>query len=453
MRMSRCAVVLAVSLYMLLPAWPQQAGMVRYENPLLGFSLLVRDEWLFFNGGAGNLDISMAATVGGMAGDAHMWLYRMKRPPEQEASVLARELETLGGAKPQVGPTGRPGEWAVTMTSNGVRGPLVEQWLLRDEGGVRYGIAAMVRPQYVDALKADIDAATSSCHLIPTVATTLFREPTETAYRITMPKGWQWKGKILRTPMIPGHCIWRAVSPAGTTAALSNAPLFHNMQVPYESAQQAAQGEVLDMIHGEVPDARLVAVRPEAPIANAVLNALTRLGVSRQPKCDVATADYACTIAGVPCGIRFRIMTLMLEVYDIPDILKRTGVVPQGDLGNWVTYSQGGWAPVERFDQEYALARAVLASFRADPAWVRKQRAATSQVIAGRNEATSEAAQRFDDYIRQSGSGPRGRDKQGNEHDVPSGPGDAYIDQHGQTHRVPPGEQPDPNWEKLDEVG
>lgn len=449
--MARRAAVLVAMLCTLLPAWAQQEGMVRYENALMGFSLLARDEWLFFNGGAGNLEISMAATVGGIAGDAHLWLYRIKRPPEQEAPVLARELETLGGAKAQVGPTGRGGEWAVTMASDGVRGPLVEQWLLRDGNGARYAIAAMVRPQYVNALKADIDAATSSCHVIPTVPTTLFREPTETAYRITMPKGWQWRGRILRTPMIPGHCIWRAVSPSGTTAALNNAALFHTMQVPYASAQQAAQGEILDMIHREVPDARLVAVRPQAPLANAVLAALTRLGASREPRCDVATADYACTIAGVPCGIRFRVMTLMFDVFDIPDILRRTGVVPQGEVGNWMTYSQGCWAPIDRFDQEYALARAVLASYLPDPAWVRSQRGATSEAIAGRNAATSEAARRFDEYIRQSGAGPRGRDKQGKEHEVPSGPGDAYIDPNGETHRVPPGEQPDPNWERLEE--
>ncbi len=421
-------VAASASLLLLVAAIAQAQGAVprvTYDNPIAGFSLQIPEDWDMQMASGGNMEIAIDAAVGaGVAAQPALWFFYAPQPPEAEAQALARELGALGGS-PQVRATGKPNEREVTVTTSGARGPLLMRWRCRQENGKSYVIGALVRPNVAAQFESDIATALDSCHLIPHPILHEFTEPTERAYRLTLPRDWKWEGQILRTGPVPGYFVWKVQSPDGSTGAFSSPPGVFNIQTPYLPAPKAAEAMVLPFLRQQVPDVRLEGVH-ELPRAGAFFrDAIRAAGLGANPRLDKCQADYLGSQNGTRVRIRIDIATWMLDTSPL-----------LGGRGDWFLQASGGWAPVEQFDRLYPITRGVRASLWTDPEWKRHQGQAVGSVLGGRRGALDEAAAGWDAFIRDMDRVP---DPDGGPpQEVPNRDGRVWKDPQGVMHRVPP---------------
>ncbi len=345
-------------------AWAQpDVPRVIYDNPVAGLSIEIPEDWEMGTSDYGMLNIGMEAGLGASTcrGMPMLWFFFTKTPPEQMARELAQGFQALDGCAPQVLPFGQ-GDWEVRFTSNATRGPLSERWVCKRQGRISYVIAAMVRPEFAAHFQADLDTALNTAHLIPGPPLQLFTEPTERAYRMVFPQGWQWSGRIIRTATAPGVFEWKVQTPDGLVGAFNAPPASLNIMVPYAPAAECAGTFVLQGLQQEVPDARLESVH-ELPRAGAYfMAAIKALGLGENPRVDKARAEYLGTRNGTPVRIHVDIGTFMLDASPL-----------LGGRGNWILMCSGGWAPVDRFAQLYPICRGIVASIATDPVWKERQ--------------------------------------------------------------------------------
>ncbi len=336
---------------------------VDYINPLLAFGTTIPEDWDVVTQISGNVEIGLgAASDATLPGYPRIWFFFTKRTPADEAQRLAGDLQRLGaGEQATVRQTG-PEEWEVTMASNGTRGPLVEQWLCRTQDGQSYVLGAMCDPQTAPQWKDDIDTCLRTFHLLKQPPAMFLNEPTENAYKLIVPKGWQWQGTIMRTRLVPGYFVWLVKSPDGLSGAFSGAPTVFDITTPYCPAEKAAGGLYLEQLRKIAPDARLVGVHPLPRVSQAVREAISGAGIGNDALADKVIADYLCTINGVAVGIRVEIFNLC---FGKSEVLRRSI--------DWSMSSCGAWAPVQQFDQVYPLARGIISSLRTSKAWWEKR--------------------------------------------------------------------------------
>jgi hypothetical protein len=419
----------------------QAVPRVRFDNPVAGFSLTIPEDWVMASGPAGNVEIAIDAAGGAsLALQPALWFFSAPQPPEQEAQGLASALALLGnGAKPQVTAGGTPGGFEVTMTSTGARGALKERWLCRSERGRSYVIGAMGRPEVYDRHADDVTTALQTCHLIPTPVLTAFREPTENAYRMTLPGNWQWTGRIFRSETVPGYFEWRCGDPSGLAGAFSAPPVVFNIQTPYRPAGQAAGAFLLPALRQQIPDLQVERVH-ELPRAGAVFCAVIRaLGIGGNPRVDRALVDCVGTDKGKRLRMRLEVVTLMLDASAV-----------LGGRGNWSLMTNGVWGPADDFEAYYALGRGVIASLKTDPRWRANQLNAVNDLLNNRNSVMARYSTDWDALIRDSEPIPD--PNTGERKEVPLGDGDPWFDKDGKAHRVPPDQEQearDQGWDRV----
>jgi hypothetical protein len=345
-----------------------------YEHPIAGFSVEIPEDWEMGMGELGNVIIALDADAGpGTCTFFPMlWFFYTSLPPQQMAAEVARGLDALDHSGP-VAEQGANGEWVVRATSQGPRGPLVEEWHCRQEGDRSYVLVSMVKPEFAEQFADDLAHAFRTCRLTARTELQYFREPSENAYGMLMPAGWQWSGRIIRTPEIPGYFEWLVGSPDALTGAFSSPPGVFNIQFPYLPAGLAAEQIVLPGLRQKLPDARLEAVH-ELPRPGRYYETLIKaLGIGDNPAVHKCRADYVGTRDGRPVRVRVTIATVMLNASPL-----------LGGRGNWTLYTSGYWAPVDRFEQQAPLGRSVIASLMTDPTFKRNQFEAANEVAVWR---------------------------------------------------------------------
>ena len=268
LRTTLLALCLTISLCLPVTAQPD-VPRVTYVNPVAGLSIEIPEDWEMATNDWGLLNVGIEAGVGTSLAieQPQLWFFFSTRTPEQLANELAQAF-ALGGGAPQVGPTGNGDEWQVSAVSDSVGGPLAQRWLCRRQGSVGYAVGALVRPAVAAQFQQDLDVALASARLVPGPPLQLFLEPSENAYRMLIPQGWRWSGRIIRTPQAPGVFEWRVERPDGLAGALNVAPASFNIQYPYATASQCAGTWVLQGLRAQLPDVRLESVQ-EFPRASA----------------------------------------------------------------------------------------------------------------------------------------------------------------------------------------
>jgi hypothetical protein len=318
-----------------------------------------------------------------------LWLFRHRLDPETMARRIARDFATINRAAPQV-EAGPDGEWQVTSTSDGVRGPLTERWVCRAQDGRSYTVGMMARPEVATAWAADITAMLASARLLPGPELQVFREPTERAYRLWMPRDWTWEGRIVRADGVPGAFEYKVQAPDRLTGAFNAAPALFNINTPYLPAAECARQIVLPALAQQIPGLKLERVR-EQPRAGAFFReAIRAAGLGANPRVDRVEADYAATVGGTTIRVR----TLQGTVqFDASPLL--------GGRGNWQLTVNGAWAPADRFDQLYPIGRGVVASIRTDPKWRADRAEATDVVSRWRRDLAAALGEAWDEFVQQ----------------------------------------------------
>ncbi len=352
-------VLLAAATALAQPGTPRDT----YANAIAGFTIEIPEDWEMCTGDLGNTMIALDADAGIPTGAVYpvLWFFRISAQPREMAAEIATGLEAMDHSSPAVR-EGADGEWIVSASSAGPRGPLIEEWHCRREGNDAYVLATMVRPEQEPSFRDDLAAAVASCRLAPHPRLKLYTEPSERAYRMVLPEDWQCQGQIVRTPMVPGYFQWEASSPDGLAGAFSAPPAVLNVTVPYMPAAEAAEKIVLPALRQKLPDARLVAVHELPRPGEYYEGAIRRLGIGDRPQMDKVRADYVALRNGVAVRARVTIGTVLLDASAI-----------LGDRGNWWLLTSGYWAPEERFDEVGPVGRGVVASVMTAPEFRRSQ--------------------------------------------------------------------------------
>ena len=366
---ARLAVALSVlSVLVVAPCLAQPASpTVTHADPIAGISLQIPDDWDVGTSDWGFTLIGMDAGGGSTFPSTQpiLWTFFTQTPPQQTATDLAQGFSELTGTTIQPHATANAGEWGFMFTAPGAFGDVTQRWLCRQDHGINYAIAVFRRPEYASNGADDVERALATCHLIAGPAVQRMREPSENAYTMWLPQGWQWEGHIVRTADIPGAFEWKVMSPDGTCGAFNSPPGAFNIMVPYTPAGQCAQSWVLQGLAQQLPGVRLEAVH-EMPRASTHFADLIRmLGLGANPQVHRVRADYLATINGTPVRIRCSIVTFMLDASPL-----------LGGRGDWTMFTSGAWAPVDQFDQLYPIGRGVLASLATDPDWKERQQEA-----------------------------------------------------------------------------
>lgn len=437
----RTTAMVCVAVVVVATGWAQGVATMQCDNPIAGFSLTMPEDWAMAAGPGGNIEIAIDAVVGSsMALQPALWYFSSPQPPDKEAQALKRALTLLGnGAQPTCAPTGNKGEWELQMTSNGTRGPLRERWLCRSERGHSYVVAAMGRPEVYQQFAADVTTALKTFHLIPTVSMYFLREPTENAYRMTIPSGWKWEGQVFRSEMVPGYFVWKVEHPQGLAGAFSGPPATFNIMTPYCPAGQAAGALLLPYLRKETPDMQLEDVHELPRVGQTFMAAIRGAGLGNNPRVDRVRADYVGTRKGTRVRLRLDIVTWMLDQS-----------VVLGGRGNWILTASGAWGPVDQFDKYYAIGRGVIASLKTDPRWRAAQMNTVNDVLNNRNKVMDRIGMDWNSWIRDNEPVP---DPQtGERKEVPIGDGDPWFDKDGKAHRVPPDQEQaarDKGWDRV----
>jgi hypothetical protein len=381
---------LAVALAVTSPVLAQVPSQ-RMDNPVAGFTLTAPMDWEYSTARSGATMIALDAEAGALClTHPALWFIRSKKSPQAEAQGIARGLKALTGKKPQL--TRKPnGDWEAAGPYPGALGPVSSRWLCRREGTQSYILAGFLDPQRGAAQKAAYLQALATFHLIPRVAQKSFTEPTERAYKMALPTGWTWQGKIYRDVGTPGYFTWIVRSANGASGAFCGAPASFNISQEYLPAGEVAEDWMQERLQGYARDVRLEQVQPLERVGEYARACLKAFGLGGAPRADKVRADYRATIGGVPVRIRVVIGTYMLDQSAI-----------LGGRGNWSLVSSGNWAPVAKWAQGYPLGRAVTASVVAQKAWNDAMRGTARDVVSGRRDATQTAADRFvNEYINQ----------------------------------------------------
>ena len=368
----------------------QPVPRVTFDNPVAGLCLDIPEDWEMGTSDFGWLSVGMEAGLGASqcAFFPDFWFFYTANPPELQAKNIAKAW-AIAGSTPQIVPAGN-GNFEVRFTSNDGRGQLVNRWCCRRQGNVSYVLAAMVRPEHAAQFQADIDAALASAHLVARQAATLFREPSERAYRMLIPQGWQWDGQILRTTQAPGVFVWKVQTPDQLNGAFNAPPTSFNIAVPFTPAAQCAKTFVLQGLRKQVPDLQLDGIR-ELPRVGAYFVAMIKAaGLGKNPRVDKCRAEYVGTRNGTPLRIHCDVGTMMLDASAL-----------LGGRGDWTMTACGYWAPQQGFAVASKIGRGVVCSISTDPVWKANQREVVRQERWYQELLRDSVANGWDEYLGQ----------------------------------------------------
>jgi len=370
MRQLACLILIATAAV----AQPQ-IPRITYVNPVAGLSIDIPEDWEMGTNDWGSLFIGLDADTapGNCRVAPQLWFFYCKETPQQMAAMLKQHVPMLGGQVTSAGATGRGGEWEVRFISNGAAGRLHERWLCRTERGLKYVIAAMVKPEVEAQTQDDLNAALASCKIIGGPKMKRFMEPREHAFRMLMPQDWQCQSTIVRDMQTPGYFEWKAGSADGACGAFSGKPGVFNIATPYMNAAQATQQFVLPGLAQQVPGLRLDSIRRLDRQSAYYQHLIQAAGLGKRPLVDKARVDFVADRGGGRIRIRATVATLQ---FDQSELL--------GGRGDWMLYVCGAWAPDDQFGRLYPLGRGVIASLATDPDWKARQLGTVSDVALDR---------------------------------------------------------------------
>ncbi len=399
------------------------------RNPVAGFELRIPEDWEVATNSSGVLEISIDAQAGaGLRHQPALWFFHAADGPDVESQQLQKALQALGGADTSIRSNSQT-EWEVSARFN-LRGlgEVETRWLCRNDDGQNYVIGAAVCSADAKVFASEIETALSTCQLIASPAMRCFVEPSENAYRILLPDGWTWRGQIIRTFEIPGYFEWKAQSEDGLSGCFTSPPGVFNMFQDFLSAEQAAEGIVLEGLRQQIGNVRLTRVYHLPRAEENFSGGLRALGLS--PRVEKLRAEYVASVNGTNVVIQTDIVCLMPDASQFPD--------PHiSGRGNWFLFTSGTWAPASDFEQMNSLARGVQASHRTSLRWVIQQRRAVDTALTGRRGVMDEAFAGWDAFIRDMERIP---DPDGGPiQEVPNRDGSVWKDPDGVMWRVPPG--------------
>ncbi len=407
---------------------------VTLQNPISGFSIVVPEDWEMATGSAGHIEIAIDAPTGAsLRSQPAVWFFRAPNAPRMQAELLARDLRRLDSATTDVRTTGQDGPWEVRATFVLARlGRIWTSWRCCQERGTSYVVAAAVREDLLARYQDDIEAALTSCRLISHPTLQVFGEPSEAAYSLSLPQGWRWEGRIVRTSAIPGYFEWKAQCADELVGCFTAEPAVFNIATPYFSPDEAAGGIVLERLRTILPDVQLAGVQELPRVEQCMREAWESLMPGSRPQGGKVRADYIATRNGIPIRLRLDIATWMPNASTAPGMEGR---------GNWFLFSSGTWAPDREFDEGYRLARGVQSSVLTSSEWKRRQGRAVEGVLTSRRGVLEEASEGWDALVRgmERVPDPDGGPVQ----EVPNLEGQVWKDPDGKMWRV----SPDPDTE------
>jgi hypothetical protein len=375
---------------------PQLVGgevpRVVYQNPAAGFCVVVPEDWEMATGNAGNMEIAIdAATGASLQSQPAVWFFYASHAPQQQAELLAQDLRRCNAATTEVRAIGS-GRWEVQATFQVTHlGSIWTTWHCCQERDTSFVIAAAVREDLLTRFRPDIETALTSCRLIPHPIVQVFWEPNERAYCLSLPLGWQWEGRILRTSAIPGYFEWKAQRADELVGCFTAEPAVFNIATPYFSPGEAASGIVLERLRTIMADVQLVSVHELPRVEQCLREVSESLLPGSRPQGGKVVADYIATRNGTPIRLRLDIATWMPNPSTVPGIEQR---------GNWFLFASGVWAPVDEFDDAHWLARSVQTSLLTSLEWKRQQGRAVEDVLSNRRGVLDEASEGWDALIR-----------------------------------------------------
>jgi len=398
---------------------------VVYDNPVAGFSITIPEDWDMGTGVLGDTTITLNPRTPSGAAPSFSFFY-MQDKPEQGARNIAQFLTAVGPAlgvsiTPQVRATGKPNEWEVTASAEfPYVGEVNGRWLCRLEKNTTYVIGVLATTQAASDYRDEMETAFNTCHLMDRPLVHYFREPTENGYRLVIPEGWQWEGSIFRDVNVPGWFVFKVQSPEKLTGCFESQPV--TFMANYIDAQTLAGGALLDSLRNQVGDIELESFHPLPRAGKDLAIAIAiATGGNTKIQAETAFADYIGTQDGTRVRIRVDISS-----YYLPLMF--------GGGSETVSF-RGAWAPIDKFDELFPIARGVDASLWETPEWRRNIRATVAAVLKGRAGAMGEAAEDWDRYLREV---EMVKDPQtGDAQEVPYGPGQVWKDQDGKMFRVP----------------
>ena len=360
---------------------------VRYDNPIAGFSMQIPDDWEMAAGTANIMAVGIDVQVGGGSCLAQpvLWFFRSKGSVDETVEGLVEWLKAIGASPINPGKTGIEGEVEMyTQTSRFGPGTF-EHWLIREENGQTYAIASMVKKKFQDQFESAVDTALATCYLIDQPPLERFLEPTELAYRMLLPKGWKWTGKIIRGPGLPGWFEYRVHSADMAVGAFSAPPGMFGVNTPYVPAAECARTYILQGLRQQLGDVQFERVHQLPRVGAHFVHCAEIVGLTSNPRIDKVRADYLVPGDGRQIRIRVGIATVMLTSSTLVSHILRAPDVMAG-RGDWQMMSSGAWAPVATFDRDYPLGRGVLANLMSDDAWMAYQNVTALETIVGFDE-------------------------------------------------------------------
>jgi hypothetical protein len=364
-------------------------GWVEHVNPLLGYRLEIPDDWdeAFSDVGIPMLGLDAGVSTTLDRDQPLLWFFASRRPPEETAAALAIDLRAGLCADVGCRRIGR-GVWEVAgVVRHGVSRPLLSRYRVVGVGRGSYLLLAMVRTDRAAATRAEVERVLGSLRPVRLVRAKELQEPREHAYRMLLPSGWTWTGRIIRTRAIPGFFEWRVQSADGTSGAFTGAPGVFDITRPYQPAATAAKTIVLPALARQIPGLRLESVRA-LPRPSGYFTGKLRLVTGPTARVDKARADLVAVVNGRKLRMRITVATVMTSASALV-----------GGRGNWTLYTSGAWAPDDGFERLYPLARAVLSSHSTDPEWKRRQGMAVSEAALFAAKQRDEVWKKIADYV------------------------------------------------------
>ncbi len=373
------------------PAGVDGVPWVRFDNPIARLSMELPADWSM---GASDYGPMTAAIDAGVAVSPPstqpvLWIMRHRFTAEEAARQLVRDLTAVNGAAPTI-EQAPGGDWLISATANGARGPLSEIWCSRVQGDETFMVGAMMRPEVSAKWSADVRRMIASSRLIAGPPLKTQREPTERAYRLAMPADWTWEGRIVRTPQVPGYFEYKVKRPDGLAGAFNAPPAVIDLRTPYMEPGAATRTLLLPALAQLVPGLRVDKVRPLPRVGAYFRDAIRRAGLGANPLCDRAEVDCVGEAGGVPLRIRLTVGALQLDQSAI-----------LGGRGTWTLYTNGVWAPEAEFEQVYPIGRGVLASIRTEPDWRRSQKEAADAASGFRNDMRRVFGELWSEHFRE----------------------------------------------------
>lgn len=379
-----------------------RAAAVKYDNPVAGMSIVIPDDWEMATSDWGTLVIGLdpRTELPALQMEPQLWFFYGEEEPEAMARGVARDMPLVGAQDVQLSQMDASA-WQVDLVVTASDVPIRQRWLCRKQGEQTFALVAFVRADQWQRCEPEIDTALRSCILIAGPTVRRFLEPTENAYRMLMPEGYQWSGHILRTANVPGYFVWEVKSPDELVGASSAPPSLLDITHPYMPAAECARTIVLDYLRGQFPGIQLEAVR-DYPRFSAYGMWRMQMGKTGEGgRLDKAQADYIIRRGGASVRLRATLVTLRLSA--LPTALSGFGGIlgQVAGQGNWTMFASSEWAPVEQWEKLHSIGRGIVASVATDPDFSRNQRVAVSETALGRMAARDLAAHKFIiDYLQ-----------------------------------------------------